>query len=74
MFNEIDELNIGDIFILNISGTALYYKVYNIAKVLPDETELLTIQDNMDLCTLVTCTPYGVNTHRLLVQGERIEM
>ncbi len=73
MFSEIDKLENEDIFILNISGQALYYQIYNISKVLPDETELLSIQDGKDLCTLITCTPYGVNTHRLLVQGERIE-
>ncbi len=73
MFSEIDRMQLGDIFILNISGKALYYEVYNIATVLPDETELLSIQGGSDLCTLITCTPYGVNTHRLLVQGKRVE-
>ncbi len=73
MFSEIDGMAVGDIFILNISGRALYYEVYNIVTVLPDETELLAIQDGRDLCTLITCTPYGVNTHRLLVQGERVD-
>ncbi len=73
MFSDIDQMEIGDIFILNISGQALYYEVYNISMVLPDETELLAIQNKKDLCTLITCTPYGVNTHRLLVQGERVE-
>ncbi len=73
MFGDIDRLETGDLFILNISGKALYYEVYNISVVLPDETHLLAIKDGEDLCTLVTCTPYGVNTHRLLVQGERVE-
>ncbi len=73
MFSEIDRMQVGDVFILNISGKALYYEVYNIATVLPDETDLLAIQGGKDLATLITCTPYGVNTHRLLVQGERIE-
>ncbi len=74
MFSEIDKLQIGDLFILNISGKALYYEIYNIATVLPDETDLLAIQDGEDLCTLITCTPYGVNTHRLLVQGKRVDL
>ena len=54
-------------------GEVLYYEVDQILVVLPSETESLTIREGEDLCTLVTCTPYGVNTHRLLVRGHRID-
>ncbi len=72
MFTKIDTLNLKDQFILNVQNEKLYYEIYNIVTVLPSEVELLKIQDGKDLCTLVTCTPYGSNTHRLLVQGKRI--
>ncbi len=73
MFTKIDRLKLGETFMLNILDKELYYEIYNIATVLPDETELLKIQDGEDICTLITCTPYGANTHRLLVQGKRID-
>ena len=63
----------GDIFILHILGKNLAYKVDQIKTVLPDETSELDIVEGKDLVTLVTCTPYGVNTHRLLVRGIRTE-
>ena len=61
-----------EIFYLDILGQRLAYEVNEINTVLPYDTSLLEIEPEEDLCTLVTCTPYGVNTHRLLVRGERI--
>ena len=63
----------GDIFFLRILGQTLAYKVVEINTVLPEDSEKLLIEPGRDLCTLVTCTPFAVNTHRLLVRGERIE-
>ncbi len=73
MFSEIDQLQVGDQFIIHVLGEKLYYEIYNITVVFPNETKLLKIQENEDICTLITCTPHGANTHRLLVQGRRIE-
>lgn len=72
MFTDLIELQEGDIFILNIYGEKLIYEVDQIKTVLPYELGELTITPGQDYCTLVTCTPYGVNTHRLLVRGVRI--
>ena len=66
-------MQIGDEVYLNTLDEKLKYEVYNIKIVLPNEVDDLKIYDGQDLLTLVTCTPYGVNTHRLLVQCERIE-
>lgn len=71
MFTDLIELQDGDIFILNIYGEKLIYEVDQIKTVLPYELGELTITPGQDYCTLVTCTPYGVNTHRLLVRGVR---
>ena len=71
MFTDLIELQEGDIFILNIYGEKLIYEVDQIKTVLPYELGELTITPGQDYCTLVTCTPYGVNTHRLLVRGVR---
>lgn len=71
MFTDLIELKEGDIFILNIYGEKLIYEVDQIKTVLPYELGELTITPGQDYCTLVTCTPYGVNTHRLLVRGVR---
>lgn len=71
MFTDLIELQEGDIFILNIYGEKLIYEVDQIKTVLPYELGDLTIMPGQDYCTLVTCTPYGVNTHRLLVRGVR---
>lgn len=73
LFSDIDRLEIGDIFTLNILGDTLTYMVDQKKVVLPDETDDLMIVEGMDLCTLVTCTPYGINTHRLLIRGYRID-
>lgn len=73
LFTDLDQMEVGDIFILHILGKNLAYKVDQIKTVLPDETSELDIVEGEDLVTLVTCTPYGVNTHRLLVRGSRTE-
>ena len=72
MFTDLEQLTPGDVFYLNVLNETLAYQVTEINTVLPYETELLGILPGKDLCTLVTCTPYGVNTHRLLVRGSRI--
>lgn len=73
MFSDLNLLKEGDIFLLRVLGQKLAYKVVDIYTVLPEDTGKLTIDAGRDLCTLVTCTPYGVNSHRLLVRGERTE-
>ena len=72
MFTDLEQLTQGDVFYLNVLGETLAYQVTEINTVLPYETDLLGIAPGEDLCTLVTCTPYGVNSHRLLVRGSRI--
>lgn len=73
LFTDLIELSKGDIFILNVYGEKLVYEVDQIKTVVPYELEDLAIIPEKDYCTLVTCTPYGVNTHRLLVRGIRTE-
>ena len=73
LFTDLDQMEEGDIFILNILGRKLAYEVDQIKVVLPEEMLDLEIEEGKDLCTLVTCTPYGINTHRLLVRGHRTE-
>ena len=73
LFTDIDRLVEGDLFILRILGETLTYEVDQILIVKPEETSALQIEEGKDYCTLVTCTPYGVNSHRLLVRGHRIE-
>ena len=72
LFSDLDQLRIGDIFYIHILGKTLAYQVKEINIVLPHEAELLAPRPGEDLCTLITCTPYAVNTHRLLVTGSRI--
>ena len=72
MFTDLEQLTQGDVFCLNVLNETLAYQVTEINTVLPYETDLLGIVPGEDLCTLVTCTPYGINTHRLLVRGSRI--
>ena len=72
MFTDLEQLIVGDVFYLHILNDTLAYQVAEINTVLPYDTSLLGIIPGEDLCTLVTCTPYGVNTHRLLVRGSRI--
>ena len=73
MFDQLDRLEIGDTFSIISLGETLVYQVDQIKVVLPEETEDLFIDPNQDYCTLITCTPYGVNSHRLLVRGVRVE-
>ena len=73
MFSDLDRVKIGDIFFLDVLGEKLAYQVDQIKTVLPYDTTFLQTEIGNDLCTLVTCTPFGVNTHRLLVRGTRIE-
>ena len=72
LFSDIDQLAVGDTFYIHVLGEVLAYKVDAIHTVLPTDTSLLQIEDNKDQVTLVTCTPFGVNTHRLLVRGHRV--
>ena len=72
LFSDIDQLTVGDMFYIHVLGEVLAYKVDAIHTVLPTDTSLLQIADGKDLVTLVTCTPFGVNTHRLLVRGQRV--
>ena len=73
LFTDLDQLEIGDLFYITVLDEKLAYKVDQILTVLPEETDDLAIEEDKDLVTLVTCTPYGVNSHRLLVRGERTE-
>lgn len=72
LFSDIDQLTEGDMFYIHVLGDTLAYKVDAIHTVLPTDTSRLQIEDGKDLVTLVTCTPFGVNTHRLLVRGHRV--
>ena len=72
LFSDIDQLAEGDVFYIHILGDTLAYEVDNINTVLPTDTSLLQIEEGKDLVTLVTCTPFGINTHRLLVRGHRV--
>ena len=72
LFSDIDQLTEGDVFYIHVLGEVLAYQVDNIATVLPTDTSLLQIEEGKEFVTLVTCTPFGVNTHRLLVRGHRI--
>lgn len=72
LFSDIDQLTEGDTFYIHVLGDTLAYKVDAIHTVLPTDTSLLQIEDGKDYVTLMTCTPFGVNTHRLLVRGHRI--
>lgn len=72
LFTDIDKMKIGDHFMLRVLGKTLTYEVDQIDTVLPDQLDDLRIEKGKDLCTLVTCTPYGINTHRLLVRGHRV--
>ena len=72
MFSDLDRMKIGDVFYLDVLGERLAYQVDQIKTVLPYDTTYLQTEIGSDLCTLVTCTPFGVNTHRLLVRGTRI--
>lgn len=72
MFSDLPQLKIGDVFYLEVLDETLAYQVDQINTVLPYDVTYLGIEEGRDICTLVTCTPFGVNTHRLLVRGTRI--
>ena len=73
LFTNLDQMKLGDSFMLHVLNETLTYEVDEILVVEPHEVTALQIEEGADLCTLVTCTPYGVNSHRLLVRGRRIE-
>lgn len=73
MFSNLERMEIGDLFFIDVLGETLTYEVRTIETVLPDAIRSVSIEQGLDLVTLITCTPYGVNTHRLLVTGARIE-
>lgn len=73
LFTDLDKVEIGDDFFVIIMGEYYAYEVDQINVVEPDDTSLLAVEDGQDLCTLITCTPYGVNTQRLMVRGHRVE-
>lgn len=72
LFSDLDQIREGDTFVIRVLDEMLTYEVDQIRIVLPHELQDLELQDGKDLCTLVTCTPYGINTHRMLVRGHRI--
>lgn len=72
LFTNLNKLVEGDTFVLNVLDETLTYEVDQILIVLPHEVEALQIEEGKDYCTLVTCTPYGINSHRLLVRGHRV--
>lgn len=73
LFTDLDQIITGDMFMVCVLDEVLTYEVDQILVVLPEETEALAIETGKDYCTLVTCTPYGVNSHRLLVRGRRTD-
>lgn len=73
LFTELDKMEIGDTFTITVLNQTITYQVDQIKVVLPNETNDVLITKGEDLCTLITCTPYGINSHRLLVRGTRIE-
>ncbi len=73
LFSDLDQLTEGDVFLLRVLDETLTYEVDQIRTVLPSELDDLAIEEGKDYCTLVTCTPYGINSHRLLVRGHRVE-
>ena len=73
LFSDLDQLAAGDTFVIRVLDEVMTYEVDQILIVEPVDVSALTIEDGKDLCTLVTCTPYGINSHRLLVRGHRVE-
>ena len=73
LFTDLDDMEIGDRFTITVLDRVMTYEVDQIKVVLPDNVEYLGIDNDKDYCTLVTCTPYGINTHRLLVRGVRVD-
>lgn len=72
IFTDLDKLEIGDSFSIKVLNETMTYEIEKIQTVLPSEVEALAVAPNRDLCTLVTCTPYGINSHRLLITGVRV--
>ncbi|MGO3607855.1 MAG: class C sortase, partial [Pseudolactococcus laudensis] len=72
LFTDLEKLKKGDLFYIEVSGKKLAYRVERFKTVLPTELDSLKIEDSSDLVTLLTCTPYMINTHRLLVTGVRV--
>lgn len=72
LFTDLDRVKEGDVFILSVLNEKLTYEVDQVTIVEPEDVSQLTFEDGKDICTLVTCTPYGVNSHRLLVRGHRV--
>lgn len=73
LFTDLDKLEAGDLFYIHVLGETLCYEVDQIVVTIPSDTEAIQIEKGQDYVTLLTCTPYGVNTHRLLVRGRRTE-
>lgn len=73
LFTRLDELELGDLFYISVLGETLAYKVVDISVIEPEDVSNLKIEEGKDLVSLITCTPYGINTHRLVVTGNRIE-
>lgn len=73
LFDELHRLDVGSEMTVHVLGETLVYRVEEILEVLPDQSDSLQVSEGRDLLTLITCTPVGVNTHRLLVRGERVE-
>lgn len=73
LFTDLDKLEIGDTFRITVLDRSFIYEIDQIKTVEPDNVSDLLIDENKELCTLVTCTPYGINTHRLLVRGHRVD-
>ena len=73
LFTDLDQLVLGDRFVITVLNRTMTYEIDQIRIVLPSQLEDLAIDPGMDYCTLITCTPYGINTHRLLLRGHRVE-
>ena len=73
LFTDLDDVVVGDVFMIRVLNEVLTYEVDQILIVDPDNVDELLIHEEKDYCTLVTCTPYGINTHRMLVRGHRID-
>ena len=73
LFTDLDKLKVGDVFMLHVLDEILTYEIDQILIVEPQDTDPLLIEPGKDLCTMITCTPYGINSHRMLVRGHRIE-
>ena len=73
LFTDLDQLEEGDLFVMRVMDQIMTYEVDQVLIVLPEEMDALAIDPEQDYCTLVTCTPYGINSHRMLVRGHRTE-